>query len=260
MKPIYLDYNATTPIAREVAAAMAPYLFDHFGNPSSSHPYGMTAKQAVEAARAQVAALLGCAPREVLFTSGGTEANNYAIKGAALANRERGDHVITSAVEHPAVTNVVRWLGEQGFRVTVLPVDEYGLVSPADLEAAIDDATVLVTVMHANNEVGTVNPIADLSEIAHAHGALVHTDAAQSVAKIAVAVDTLGVDLLSVAGHKLYAPKGIGALYVRDGVALAPLMHGAGHEGGRRPGTENVLEIVGLGKACEVGARDLEEN
>jgi len=260
MKPIYLDYNATTPIAREVADAMAPYLYDHFGNPSSSHPYGLAARQAVESARDQVAALLGCAPREVIFTSGGTEANNYAIKGAALANRERGDHVITTAVEHPAVINVVNWLGEQGFRTTVLPVDEYGQVSPADLEAAIDDGTILVTVMHANNEVGTIQPIAALAEIAHAHGALMHTDAAQSVAKIPVDVDTLGVDLLSVAGHKLYAPKGIGALYVRAGVTLAPLLHGAGHEGGRRPGTENVLEIVGLGKACEIGAGDLAQN
>jgi cysteine desulfurase NifS len=260
MKPIYLDYNATTPIAREVACAMAPYLFDCFGNPSSSHAYGVAARRAVDAAREQVAALLGAIQREVIFTSGGTESNNYAIKGAALANRERGDHVITSAVEHPAVTNVVHWLGEQGFRVTVLPVDGYGQVAPADLEAAIDDETVLVTIMHANNEVGTVQPIAALAEIAHAHGALMHTDAAQSVAKIPVDVDALGVDLLSIAGHKLYAPKGIGALHVRDGVALAPLMHGAGHEGGRRPGTENVLEIVGLGMACEAGARDLAQN
>ena len=258
MDPIYLDYNATTPIAREVADAMAPYLYEHFGNPSSSHPYGAATKRAVEAARAQVADLLGCQPNEVIFTSGGTESNNYAIKGAAQTGR--GKHVITSAVEHPAVLEVCHWLEAQGFRVTVLPVDRHGLVDPADLEQAITPDTVLVSVMHANNEVGTVQPIAELTEIAHRAGALMHTDAAQSVGKLAVKVDDLGVDLLSIAGHKVYAPKGIGALYVRTGVELAPLIHGAGHEGGRRPGTENVLEIVGLGKACQIAGRDLEQN
>jgi cysteine desulfurase len=260
MNSIYLDYNATTPIAREVAEAMAPYLYEHFGNPSSSHPYGIATKRAVEAARTQVATLLGCQPAEVIFTSGGTESNNYAIKGVALAGRERGNHVVTSAVEHPAVVEVCGWLETQGFRVTVLPADEYGLVDPADLERAITPDTTLVTVMHANNEVGTIQPIAELAEIAHRHGALVHTDAAQSVGKIPVDVDDLGVDLLSVAGHKLYAPKGIGSLYVRTGVRLAQLLHGAGHEGGRRPGTENVLQIVGLGQACQLAGRDLEKN
>ena len=260
MNPIYLDYNATTPIAREVADAMAPYLYEYFGNPSSSHPYGVETKRAVETARGQVADTLGCQPSEVIFTSGGTESNNHAIKGVALANRGRGDHVITCAVEHPAVIEVCRWLEEQGFRITVLPVDGEGLVEPADLERAMTPGTLLVTVMQANNEVGTIQPIAELAEIAHRHGALMHTDAAQAVAKIPVKVDELGVDLLSVAGHKLYAPKGIGALYVRNGVELAQLIHGAGHEGGRRPGTENVLEIVGLGKACQVGERDLEKN
>ena len=260
MKPIYLDYNATTPIAREVADAMVPYLYEHFGNPSSSHSYGVEAKCAVVAARAQVATLLGCQPGEVVFTSGGTESNNYAIKGVALAGRERGNHIITSTVEHPAVAEVCGWLGAEGFRITVLPVDEYGLVNPTDLERAITPDTLLVTVMHANNEVGTVQPIAELAELAHRYGALMHTDAAQSVGKIVVKVDELGVDLLSVAGHKVYAPKGIGALYVRTGVELSPLLHGAGHEGGRRPGTENVLEIVGMGKACDIAGRDLEEN
>lgn len=260
MTPIYLDYNATTPIAREVAEAMLPYLYEHFGNPSSSHPYGVLTRRAIETARQQVAALLGCLPAEVIFTSGGTESNNYAIKGVALAHRDRGNHIITSAVEHPAVTNVCNWLRTQGFRVTVLPVDEHGLVDPAKLSHAITPDTLLVTIMHANNEVGTIQPIAELSEIAHRHGALFHTDAAQSVGKIPVQVEALGADLLSVAGHKLYAPKGVGALYVRSGVELAPLMHGAGHERGRRPGTENVLEIVGLGKACEIAARDLESN
>jgi selenium donor protein len=196
----------------------------------------------------------------VISTSGGTESNNYAIKGAALAarNQERGNHIITSAVEHPAVLEVCGWLEQQGFRVTVLPVDGYGLVNPASLEQAITSDTLLVTVMHANNEVGTIQPIAELAAIAHRHGALMHTDAAQSVAKIPVDVDELGVDLLSVAGHKVYAPKGIGALYIRTGVELVPLIHGAGHEGGRRPGTENVLEIAGLGKACQIGGRDLQ--
>lgn len=260
MNPIYLDYNATTPIAREVAEAMVPYLYEHFGNPSSSHPYGATTKRAVETARAQVAALLGCQPTEVIFTSGGTESNNTAIKGVALAHRERGNHIITSAVEHPAVVEVCRWLETQGFRITVLPVDEFGLVDPADLERAITPGTLLVTVMHANNEVGTIQPIAELAKIAHRYGALMHTDAAQSAGKIPVNVEALGVDLLSVAGHKLYAPKGIGALYIRSTVRLAKLLHGADHESGRRPGTENVLAIVGLGQACQVAGRDLEKN
>ena len=260
MDPIYLDYNATTPIAREVAEAMAPYLYEHFGNPSSSHPYGVATKRAIEAARAQVAALLGCQPAEIVFTSGGTESNNYAIRGVARAHRQRGNHAITSAIEHPAVIEVCRWLETQGFRVTVLPVDGSGLVDPADLEQALTPDTLLVTVMHANNEVGTIEPIAELAEIAHRHGALMHTDAAQSVGKIPVDVDALGVDLLSVAGHKLYAPKGVGALYARSTVQLAKLIYGADHESNRRPGTENVLEVVGLGRACEIAGLDLEKN
>jgi cysteine desulfurase len=197
MNSIYFDYNATTPIAGEVAEAMLPYLYERFGNPSSSHPYGAVTKGAVEAARTQVATLLGCQPGEVVFTSGGTESNNFAIKGVALVHRRRGGHVITSAVEHPAVVEVCRWLEQEGFRVTVLPVDRYGLVDPADLEQAMTPDTLLVTVMHANNEVGTVQPIAELAEIAHRHGALVHTDAAQSLAKIPVEVDDLGVDLVA---------------------------------------------------------------
>ena len=260
MKPIYLDYNATTPIAPEAAEAMLPFLYEQFGNPSSSHPYGVVAKRAVETARAQVAALLGCQYGEVVFTSGGTESNNLALKGAALARRERGNHIITSAIEHPAVIEVCKWLETQGFRVTYLPVDAWGQVDPADLERLITAETILVSVMHANNEVGTIQPIAELAEIAHRAGALMHTDAAQSLGKIAVNVEVLGVDLLSIAGHKLYAPKGIGALYVRRGTELALFMHGAGQEGGRRPGTENVLEIAGLGKACELARRDLEMN
>jgi cysteine desulfurase len=260
MDTIYLDYNATTPIAKEVADAMLPYLQEHFGNPSSNHPYGGIAKRAIEAARGEVAALIGCQPSELIFTSGGTESNNYAIKGAAMAFEERGNHIITSAVEHPAVIEVCRWLESSGFRLTVLSVDEYGLVDPTDLERAITSETILVTVMHANNEVGTIEPIAELADIAHQYGALMHTDAAQSTGKIPVDVNALGVDLLSIAGHKLYAPKGIGALYIRSGTALAKQLHGADHESNRRPGTENVPSIVALGQACALAARDLEEN
>jgi cysteine desulfurase len=260
MDSIYLDYNATTPIDREVADAMTPYLYEHFGNPSSSHPYGVTTKRAVEAARSQVAALLDCQPENIVFTSGGTESNNAAIKGAALAGRARGNHVITSAVEHPAVTEVCRWLEDQGYRITTLPVNSDGLVDPASLKRAITGDTLLVTVMHSNNEVGTIQPIAELAAIAHHYGALMHTDAAQSLGKIPVSAEALGVDLLTIAGHKLYAPKGIGALYVRDGVRLEKLLHGANHEAGRRSGTENVMGIVGLGQACKIAQRDLDNN
>ncbi len=260
MPPIYLDNNATTPIAREVADAMVPYLYEHFGNPSSPYVYGTATKQALEVARAQVAGILGCESATIIFTSGGTESNNYAIKGAALAGRARGTHIITSAIEHPAVLEVCRWLEGQGFQITTLPVDGYGLVDPQDLERAMTPETVLVTVMHANNEVGTIQPVAALSAIAHRHGALMHTDAAQSMGKVAVDVEALGVDLLTVAGHKLYAPKGVGALYVRPGVSLDLQIHGAGQEGGRRPGTENVLLAVGLGKACDLAVRDLDHN
>ena len=255
---IYLDYNATTPIDPQVAEAMLPYLYERFGNPSSTHPYGVIAREAVENARGQVAACLGCRSAEVIFTSGGTESNNYAIKGVALAQPGRRRRIITSAVEHPAVVEVCDWLSTQGFQIAVLPVDETGRVDPADLAQTITNDTLLVTIMQANNEVGTIQPIAELAEITHAHGALFHTDAAQAVGKIPARVDELGVDLLSVAGHKLYAPKGVGALYIREGVQLAKLMHGAGQEQGRRPSTENVLEIVGLGKACELAARDPE--
>lgn len=250
MKPIYLDYNATTPIDPRVAAAMLPFIHEHFGNPSSSHIFGTTARKAVEKARGQVAQLLGCQTDEIIFTSGGSEANNYAIKGAALANRVKGNHIITSAIEHPAVLEVCRYLEQFGFRITHLPVDAYGMVDPKQVEEAITEQTILITIMLANNEVGTIEPIGEIAEIAHQQGILLHTDAAQAVGKIRVQVDSLGVDLLSVAGHKLYAPKGIGALYVRTGVKLQKLIHGANHELDRRAGTENVIEIVGLGEAC----------
>jgi len=259
-KPIYLDYNATTPIRREVAEAMQPYLFEHFGNPSSAHAYGAATRRAVERAREQVAGLLGCEAGEVIFTSGGSEANNTAIFGVALAHRARGWHIITSAIEHPAVTEPCRTLAARGFRVTTVPVDANGRVDPADVRQAMAAGTILVSIMHANNEVGTIQPIAEIAEIAHAGGALVHVDAAQSIGKIPVNVDDLGVDFLSVAGHKCYAPKGIGVLYARSGVAFEPLIVGANHEAGRRAGTENVLEIVGLGEAAAIAARDLEHN
>ena len=260
VRAIYLDYNATTPIDPAAAQAMLPILYGHYGNPSSSHEHGQAAKKVVEKARSQVANLLGCPAEEILFTSGGTESNNYALKGAAMAYRERGNHIITSAVEHPAVIEVCKWLQKQGFRITILPVDANGMVQPQDLANAIDDNTILVSVMHANNEVGTIQPIRKLSDLAHKHGALFHCDAAQSVGKIPVRVDDLGVDLLSVAGHKVYAPIGIGALYIRNGVRLEKFIHGAGHERGLRAGTENILEMAGLGAACEEAWQNLDEN
>jgi cysteine desulfurase len=255
-EPIYLDYNATTPIDPRVVEAMEPYLYGRFGNPSSMHPYGVQARQAVENARSQVAELLACSTTEVVFTSGGSEANNMAIKGVAVAYRMRGVHILTSAVEHPSVLEPCRYLQGQGYRVTVLPVDEFGRVDPAGVERALTPDTILVSIMHANNEVGTIQPIREIADIAHRHGVLVHTDAAQSVGKILVHVDDLGVDLLSVAGHKFYGPKGVGVLYVRSGIELTKFLHGADHEAGRRAGTENVLEIVGLGKAAEIAGRD----
>ena len=257
MNALYLDYNATTPIDPQVAAAMLPYIHDYFGNPSSGHSFGLAARAAVDQAREQAAALLGCPADDLIFTSGGTEANNHALKGVAAAYRSQGNHIITSAVEHPAVTEVCRWLESQGCRVTYLPVDGDGLVDAQAVVQAITPQTILITIMHANNEVGSIQPIAEVAEIAHHHGVLLHTDAAQSIGKIPVKVDDLGVDLLSVAGHKLYAPKGIGALYIRPGVRLDKLMHGANHEQNRRAGTENVIELVGLGVACELIDRNL---
>jgi cysteine desulfurase len=260
LKPIYLDYNATTPIDPEVAEAMRPYISNRFGNPSSSHWYGVQTKDAVEKARNQVANLLNCNPDEVVFTGGGSESNNYAIKGAAFANREKGNHLITSSIEHPAVIEVCKYLQQKDFQVTYLPVDQFGQVDPLSAEKAITSSTILISIMHANNEVGTIQPIAEIAEIARNHGIVFHSDAAQSVGKIPTTVDDLGVDLLTIAGHKLYGPKGIGALYIRRGIQLEKLIHGADHEQGRRAGTENVLEIVGLGKACEVAKRDLDKN
>lgn len=260
MKPVYLDYNATTPIDPDVFEAMRPFLTDHFGNPSSSHICGVKARKAVEKARGQVADLLECDPAEIIFTSGGTESNNHAIKGAAFAGQANGRHIVTSAVEHPAVTEVCRYLETLGFRVSTLPVDGSGMIDLKGLEKALTPETILISVMHANNEVGTIQPIEEIAAMARDRRMLVHTDAAQTVGKIPASVKKLGVDLLSVAGHKVYAPKGIGALYIRSGVSLEKFMHGAGHEGGRRAGTENVAGIAALGKACELAKRDLERN
>ena len=258
MTRIYLDYNASTPIAPAVAQVMQAAMADAFGNPSSLHWAGAPARALVEQARGEVAALLGCAPREIVFTSGGTESNNLALKGIFFAARRAHPHLITSRIEHPAIAAPMRFLEGLGARVTWLPVDGHGLLDPDELRRAIRPETILISLMHANNEVGTFQPIAECAAIAREHGIPFHTDAAQSVGKIPTRVDDgvdhLGVDLLSIAGHKLYAPKGVGALYVRAGTSLEPLLHGAGHEGGRRAGTESALLTTALGAACRLVA------
>lgn len=255
-REIYLDFNASTPIAPEVAAVMRPLLDDQFGNPSSEHWAGRPAHATVEAARAEIAMLLGCETDEIVLTSGGSEANNQVIKGMLAGGDPTGTHVITTAVEHPAISAPCRFIERQGARVTTVPVDRHGLVDPDAIRAAITPDTVLVSVMHANNEVGTIQPIPAIAAIAREHGILCHTDAAQSVGKVPTRVGDLGVDLLSLAGHKLYAPKGIGALYLRRGVALPPLIEGGGHEHGRRAGTESALLATGLGAACRLARTD----
>ncbi len=254
---IYLDYNATTPVVEEVAEAMYPYLeaqlqTGNFGNPSSSHEFGRKTARAVEEARLKVADLINASAREVIFTSGGSESNNMVIKGVAEKQRESGGHIITSEIEHPAVREPCGYLEERGFEVTYLSVDETGMVAAEDVKKAIRDDTILITIMHANNEIGTIQPIKDIGRIAEEHDILLHTDAAQSLGKIPVDVKELGVDFLSIAGHKLYAPKGVGALYCRNHESLTPLIHGAGHEFGLRAGTENVILQVGLGEAASL--------
>lgn len=255
--PVYLDYNATTPVAPEVADAIEPYLREHFGNPSSSHIYGQRAKQAVEQARGEVAALIGAGREEIVFTGCATEANNLAIQGVARALAGNKKHLITSAIEHPSVMQPFLKLRNEGWEVTILPVDRHGRVSPVTVERAIRPDTALISVMHANNEVGTVQPIADIARLARSKGILLHTDAAQSAGKIPLNVHKLGVDLLTLAGHKFYAPKGVGALYVRSGTPVSPLQVGAGHEHGLRPGTENVPFAVGLGVAASLARKRL---
>jgi cysteine desulfurase len=251
-RSIYLDFNASTPVAPDVADAMRMVLREPYGNPSSGHWAGSPARKAIDNARMQVAGLLGCKANEIVFTSGGTEANNHALKGVYFASGKANAHVITTQVEHPAVLNPCRFLERLGAAVTYLPVDGYGRVNPDDVRRALRPATALISVMHANNEVGTIQPIKEIARIAHEAEVLLHSDAAQSAGKIDCTARELGVDLLSVAGHKLYAPKGVGVLYIRDGISLEPLMHGAGHEAGRRAGTESVLLDVAMGAACDL--------
>jgi cysteine desulfurase len=260
MQKIYLDYNASTPLAPEVVESMQPLLNDFYGNPSALHWAGKPVKEFLHKAREQTSALIGCSPREIIFTSGGSEANNLAIKGYYFKNRKKGNHIITSRIEHPAIINPCKFLEEVGARVTYVGVDRYGRVLPEEIEKAITKDTILISIMHSNNEVGTLQPIKEIGRIAQRHGITFHTDASQSVGKVPIDVNELKVDMLTIAGHKLYAPKGIGALYVKEGVELEPLIHGAGHEFGIRAGTENTLLAVGLGKACEIARNHLENS
>lgn len=258
--PIYLDYNATTPVNPRVLHAMMPYLTGRYGNASSAHAYGYDAHEGLERARGQVARLIGASPAEVIFTGGGSETNNLAIKGTAFAAIDRRPHVVTTVTEHPAVLNTLAYLrGRFGVEYSLLPVDSSGRVSPEAVEAAITRRTVLVTIMHANNEVGTVQPIETIGRITRTAGVTLHVDAAQSAGKLPIDVDSMGIDLLTIAGHKVYAPKGVGALYRRRGVHLDPLVHGSGQESGLRAGTENVAGAVALGTACEIAGADLPE-
>ena len=256
-RPVYMDHAATTFMKPEVVAAMVPYLSEYFGNPSSLYRFSREPREGIEAARRQVAVAIGATPQEIFFTAGGTEADNWAIKGVALANRARGNHIVTSAIEHHAVLHTCEWLEKQGFSVTYLPVDGFGRVDPGDVEAAITDATILVSVMTANNEIGTVQPVAEIGRVAHDHGVLFHTDAVQAIGAVPIDVDVMNVDLLSLSGHKFYGPKGTGALYIRRGTRIETLIHGGGQEQRRRAGTENVPGIVGLGRAIELATADI---
>jgi cysteine desulfurase len=259
MKRIYLDHAATTPTHPEVVKAMLPYFTDVFGNPSSIHSYGQEAKGAIEEARVKVADLIRARGDEVVFTSGGTEADNFAIKGIAYASEHKRNHIISTSIEHHAVIEPGKFLERRGFRITYLPVDQYGMVDPEDVKKAITDKTILISVMHANNEVGTIEPIAEISKIAKEAGVYFHTDAVQTVGHTPVNVDELGVDLLSISAHKLYGPKGVGALYIRKGTKLVPFMHGAEQERRLRASTENVPAIVGFGKAAELAQQGIDE-
>ncbi len=260
MDSVYLDNAATTAVSPEVLEAMLPYFTQHYGNPSSVHGTGRDARKAVENARRQVAAALNAQPSEIYFTAGGSESDNWALKGVAFANRKKGSHIITTAIEHHAILHTCAWLEKQGFSVTYLPVDGEGRVDPAAVEAAIREDTILISVMAANNEIGTLQPIGEIGRIARAHKVLFHTDAVQAVGAIPLDVQALNVDLLSLSGHKFHGPKGIGALYIRRGTRLDSLVHGGAQERGQRAGTENLPGIVGLGKAIEIAARDLAEN
>ena len=260
MVQIYMDHGATTKPDPEVVRAMLPYYNELYGNASSLHSFGHDAATALNHSRKVVADFLGASPQEIIFTSGGTESDNMAIKGIAYLKKNEGKHIITSSIEHPAVLNTCKYLEDHGFTITYLPVDDQGLVSAADVEEAITDETILITIMHANNEIGTIQPIKEISEIAHTHGIVIHTDAVQSVGKIPVHVDDLDVDMLSISAHKIYGPKGVGALYVRKKIRLEILMHGGGHERGIRSGTENIPGIVGLAKAAELAQHRREED
>ncbi|MEN6573308.1 cysteine desulfurase NifS [Methanobacterium aggregans] len=256
---MYMDHSATSPVDPEVFEAMKPYFQEEFGNASTLYKLGRDSKRAMEDARAHVASIIGAEPKDVIFTSGGTESDNIAIKGTAYKLKNKGKHIITSNIEHPAVHETCKYLEKKGFEVTYIPVGTDGIVKVSDVETAIRDDTILITIMHANNEIGTVQPIAEIGKIAHEKGILFHTDAVQSVGKIPVDVNDLNVDMLSISSHKLYGPKGIGALYIKKGVRLEPIIHGGGHERGLRPGTENVPGIVGFGKACQLSEENLEE-
>jgi len=258
MKPIYLDYAATTPADPTVLQAMIPYFHDAFGNPSAIYSYGQEAKSAIEKARSPIASLIGARDEEIVFTSGGTEADNYALKSVAFVNQKKGNHIITSAIEHHAVLESCKFLSKMGFKITYLPVDRFGLVNPDDVKKTITDRTILISIMHANNEIGTIQPIADISKIAREAGVYLHTDAVQTAGHIPTDVNELGVDLLSMSAHKLHGPKGVGALYIRKGTKLMTFMHGGGQEKGRRASTENVPGIVGFGKAAELAKPELD--
>jgi len=256
-RTIYMDHSATTFVKPEVLEAIIPYFTEHFGNPSSIYGIARDSKKAIEVARVQTAKALGADPDEIYFTSGGSESDNWAIKGVALANRKRGNHIITTQIEHHAVLHTCQFLEKEGFEVTYLPVDQYGLVNPVDLEKAITDKTILISVMYANNEIGTIEPVAELGAIARKHKVYFHTDAVQAIGNIPIDVKSQNIDLLSLSAHKFYGPKGAGALYIRKGVRIENLIHGGGQERKRRAGTENSAGIVGLGKAIELATADI---
>ena len=260
MDRIYLDNAATTAVSPEVLEAMLPYFTQCFGNPSSIHSTGRDARRVVDAARKQVAAAIGAQPQEIYFTAGGSESDNWAIKGTAFAKRSKGNHIITSAIEHHAVLHTCAWLEKQGFEVTYLPVDEFGRVRVEDVEKAITDKTILITIMAANNEIGTIQPIAEIGKLAHDKGILFHTDAVQAIGAMPIDVNAMHIDMLSMSGHKFHGPKGIGALYIRKGVKIDQYLHGGAQERGQRAGTENLAGIVGMGKAIEIATQHLEEN
>ena len=257
MKKVYLDYAATTPTYPKVAEAIRPYFTEIFGNPSSIHRFGQDARKAVESAREKVASLIGANPDEIVFTSGGTEADNFALEGVAFANEKKGNHIITSKIEHHAVTECAEFLAERGFNISYLPVDKFGIVDPEDVKKTITDKTILVSIMHANNEIGTIEPISEIAKIVKEKGIYFHTDAVQTAAHVPINAKDLGVDLLSISGHKFYGPKGVGALYIKKGTRMVPFLHGGGQEKNRRASTENVPDIVGMGVACEMAIEEM---